>query len=853
LHINKKRREKKIQNAKSKSASLIALFLMATIAITLVALPTANAHDPPVEIKTYSFLAVAPNPIGVDQTVILTFWLSMLPPTANGQYGDRWTFNVEVTKPDGSKEAVVSNYESDPVGSGYATYTPDKIGTYTFQMSFLGKKITNDNPNPAPVSYNNSPYINDTFLPSTSPEVKLTVQEEQVEQWPAAPLPTGYWTRPINGQNREWYAISGNWLRSGHDPGNSFAPYTTAPGSAHIMWTKPITFGGLIGGEYGSSGTSEYYAGLSYESKFIAPVIIQGKLYYNEYPSVRYPETDKFPPGFDCVDLRTGQTLWTANTTVTFGQVLDFITPDQYGGVAYLWGPGPDNSASSTTTWYMMDAFNGQTLLKFVNIPSLSTTGPGANMAYGSDGSLLIYVLDSVHNWLAMWNSTLAVMNYDAAIPNIDIRRVNWYYNWRPQYGATIDGKMGYQWNVTVPSVPGQSISKISSTYDVILATAKPDIETRTDIAYDAETGERLWVEDRTIVPASTAFSPFGPMADGVYTYYDQDNMQWYAYDYNSGKEIFGPTTPYTNAWGMYGAGSAIAYDKLYTSAWDGMVHCYDLKTGDNLWNYATGSSGFETAYGVWPLPMGFVVADEKIYACAGHTHLQPMFRGAKMYCIDANTGNSVWNVSGWMQNPSIADGYLVAFNVYDNSIYCFGKGLSGITVSASPKISMYGDSVLVEGSVTDQSPGETCTGVPAAGTPAISDDSMSAWMEYLYMEQPMPKNATGVEVTLETLDPNGNFYEIANTTSDASGMYSYVFTPEVPGLYTIIATFEGSNSYYSSVSETAINVAEAPQATPTPTPPPTMADIYLMPATIAIIAAIVIATLIIVLMLRKR
>ncbi len=38
------------------------------------------------------------------------------------------------------------------------------------------------------------------------------------------------------------------------------------------------------------------------------------------------------------------------------------------------------------------------------------------------------------------------------------------------------------------------------------------------------------------------------------------------------------------------------------------------------------------------------------------------------------------------------------------------------------------GTSVMITGSVTDQSPG-------AAGTPAISDEDMSAWMEYMYVQ----------------------------------------------------------------------------------------------------------------------
>jgi hypothetical protein len=110
------------------------------------------------------------------------------------------------------------------------------------------------------------------------------------------------------------------------------------------------------------------------------------------------------------------------------------------------------------------------------------------------------------------------------------------------------------------------------------------------------------------------------------------------------------------------------------------------------------------------------------------------------------------------------------------------------------------------------------------------------------------------VEVVLETLDPNGNFYEIGRTTSDASGLYSHMFTPEVPGKYTIIATFEGSESYFRSQAVTAIGVEEAPEDSPTPAPPPpSLADIYFVPSVIGIIIAIVAVGLVLMLLLRKR
>ena len=94
----------------------------------------------------------------------------------------------------------------------------------------------------------------------------------------------------------------------------------------------------------------------------------------------------------------------------------------------------------------------------------------------------------------------------------------------------------------------------------------------------------------------------------------------------------------------------------------------------------------------------------------------------------------------------------MISWNSFDNQIYSFGKGPTVTTVSASPKVSVYGSSVLVEGTVMDTSGGTTqdiiTTRFPD-GLPAVSEDSMEAWMEYAYMQQIKPTNATGVQVTL--------------------------------------------------------------------------------------------------------
>ncbi|MBT0160457.1 hypothetical protein G4O51_10790 [Candidatus Bathyarchaeota archaeon A05DMB-2] len=113
-----------------------------------------------------------------------------------------------------------------------------------------------------------------------------------------------------------------------------------------------------------------------------------------------------------------------------------------------------------------------------------------------------------------------------------------------------------------------------------------------------------------------------------------------------------------------------------------------------------------------------------------------------------------------------------------------------------------------------------------------------------------------GVAVTLDAIDPNNNFIHIGDTTTDASGFFSFQWNPlsDIPGKYTIIATFAGSKSYWPSFAETAMSLDPAAEATPAPTPvPQSIADLYFVPATAGMIVAIVVVGAIMMLMLRKR
>ena len=55
-------------------------------------------------------------------------------------------------------------------------------------------------------------------------------------------------------------------------------------------------------------------------------------------------------------------------------------------------------------------------------------------------------------------------------------------------------------------------------------------------------------------------------------------------------------------------------------------------------------------------------------------------------------------------------------------------------------------------------------------GVPAVSDASQSEWMLYVYKQFSQPTNATGVPVSIDAVDPNGNYIHLGDATSDSSG-----------------------------------------------------------------------------------
>src|SRR3990172_12188219 len=260
---------------KSKNAA-IALFLLITIAFTLVILP-ANAHDPPWKIPTRAYLTVAPNPIGVGQKAFITMWLDK-PLQGAGLYDDvrHSGFKLTITKPDGKNETQTWGIIADTTAAQFTTYTPAETGTYSFVFDYPGLLYTWNSTTAQRV------WTNDTYLPNTSRAVTLIVQEEPLpEPIGSYPLPREYWTRPIEGQNTDWWKVSSNWFGTGSPQWvNQVQPDGPAPNSAHVMWTKTIQNGGVVGGDTFEVQGQMFYTGMSYNGRFPNPIIMNGILYY---------------------------------------------------------------------------------------------------------------------------------------------------------------------------------------------------------------------------------------------------------------------------------------------------------------------------------------------------------------------------------------------------------------------------------------------------------------------------------------------------------------------------------------------------------------------------------------------
>lgn len=180
-----------------------------------------------------------------------------------------------------------------------------------------------------------------------------------------------------------------------------------------------------------------------------------------------------------------------------------------------------------------------------------------------------------------------------------------------------------------------------------------------------------LWVTDTDLglVPSSSV-----AVADGmVFAISVGESDEWgnplgeygslIAFDKTSG-DIAWETPIDVPEWGSW---SSPAYDdgKVFVSAGQ-MTHCIDAETGEYVWNF-TNPSGSASCNG------GPAVADGKVF-CSD-------WDGCNYYCLEESSGNLLWNftVDGYAQGtPAYEDGKLYITSwAYSGSgsVYCVNAG----------------------------------------------------------------------------------------------------------------------------------------------------------------------------------
>jgi len=839
---------------------------------------------PPSYASTLMFVTAQPV-AAAGQQMFIIYWTSVIPPDIGesagtvispSQRAGWYDVTLTITEPDGAVTIIPMPY-SDPVGGGYSLWTPTKLGTYSVVANFPG-------------AWKNSTGGNVWYYPVDSEPDSFVVQAEPIEGWDNAPLSYDYWNRPVSGASHSWTEVVGNWLGSyanQYPPasyGGNTIPYGYggAPESAHILWTKQhYPSGSLTDERFGAEvATLNHYQDVDWDGE--RGPILDGVIHYTPQYTGHWGAGNPVPEfGWAGLSLYTGKELFNDPDVVEgkpdFGQIFVYNSPNQHGTFSYLIrtedvvlpefvikdpirGPNINvtglHSRPGTGTWEILDAYTRNRVCYIANV---SDSG---RMVNSKIGAITFYDTDRKGSqyYLTIWNSTSALSMYSEDPPLTGGWQwrpqwgghSNYNYRWRESKDAFHDGDDCWSLNVTIPSIRGPSNARQNQTASIQVVREGEYVIFGTPGVNDGDPrgiapawfmaislepgheGEKLWETTITPPSAKVAAAQFTQGVtldvvvpeDEVVIFSNARVLKYWAYDLRTGQQLW-VSDPEEQ--GHYYSMSNMIYDGMLI-AWGrigGHIRAYDLRTGDIVWDYTAIGEGTESPYGN-ALVASALIADDKVYfGTSEHSGSTPMWRTPGLRCLDAQTGEELWKILWWGSELATADGILVGFNWFDGQVYGFGRGPSATTVTASPKSSALGTSVVIEGTVTDQTP----TGrrnindelqFSLKDTPAISDEDMQAWMQYKFMEQRYPEDAKGVEVVLTVLDPNNNIYEVGRTTSDITGAFGYAFEPPVPGLYKIIATFEGSASYGPSSAANYIHVDEAPSPAQPIEPEPT-------------------------------
>ncbi len=899
-----------------KNANILTAIMIFTIAASILAVPLAIGQvtlPPGTHIATYANINVAPNPIGVGQTVSVNFYLATPQYDSNGPKN----MTVKITDPTGYVRTM-GPYTGDTTGGTFFNFVPDKVGEWKFQM-FYGGQVTAGSAGFGGGPPSNAGLIED---PSESDVFTLIVQEEPIVQtgYPLTPLPTSYWETPVSAQNvNYWYKIMGPWLGLGsitfastgaYNVSSLCNPYTQSVTSGHIIWTKPWGAGGVVGGSAGGTQDSGHYWSTRQYWPQYAPVIMNGKMY-----STYYPETTGYSNGIVCTDLYTGQTLWKINTTSVLrcGMTTQWKTPNMYGVIGpYIWTTG--NLPASETggrliqstgtemgmfgpttrpAYNLYSAETGQYVLSIVNASSMTikedgfgnligyyiNSTVGTMRTYGPAASFGSAPMTGTVN-ITAGKPVLCCFNFSQALGNA--------WGWSPSQNTAIDFGLGVMWAKPVPTeINGKTISPALAMDSinplggdaVILTGGYAHMQGGGDettgwlvmASMDDTTGELLMCKNFTYADGYQSLLPFTRTTscnvDGIRAIANVVNNKVDGINIRTGQKVWTTTlsTPSgeTNVYDSFGFKGAAVNGTLLFFGLGGDIWAYNSKTGTQMWYTNTtkliGPSGIETPYGTWPLWVfsSQAYTPEVAYIAIGHEYNPPLFHGGQLLAINMTDGSLVWSELGaYIRSVAIANGVLLSLNAYDNQIYAFSKGPTKITVNAPNLGVTTATPIRITGTITDVSAGVTQSEVAKNfpnGVPCVSDASQSKFMEHVYQDQPMPTDTTGVPIMFYVVDSNGNYRTIGSTTSTSGGTFGFTWTPDISGDYVLYATFAGSNSYWPTTAETSFYAADPATVAPTETAQTVDNTTTIIGVGIAIIIVIAIVGAVLLLAIRKR
>jgi hypothetical protein len=779
--------------------------------------PTSGPLDPSktVDVATYSqaYLSVRPSPIGIGQIFLVNFWVTPAP-DANRKYLD---FEVTITRPDGSTHLIkMDSYVAD--GTAWFEYMADQIGQWTFKFKFPGVyfpagfyvagEVVAETGQGGFFGTGGSMYDESVYVPpSETPEITLIVQEEMVESWPQSPLPTDYWTRPVNTENREWWPVLGDypWFGSGGggamwdemypntnptpNQGYAFIPWVPGPESAHIVWKRQYELGGLVGGDWGQQ--SDIYWSPSW---YIRPTVI---LAGRGYQPISRPSADgaSNEDYWQCYDIRTGEIFW-ERPLYPGEEEPDLI---EYAPNPYIVGledrgisaqPRPEKPYLMSIEDGYLRKYDPMTGGMILNVSIAPMTGSGGTY-YKNSYVLGVQSLGN-ENRLINWTTIGTSRNF----ANRVVSNTSYAMTSLPQ---RID------WNVGA----GASISGLEA----------GDIRVGQRVrSYNLLTGELLWEKELD----EPQFSNSANVADHGKIAIFSAKGYYQAFDLWTGQKLWQTENldfPWDEpGWGSYSVISA--YGKLYWTSMTG-IYSIDWETGNIDWKFEIETPDpFETEYTgrdgktVYPFHAPGLCADGKIYiySCE-HSPESPYYRGLPTICVDAFTGELIWKlgISGSGQHTRngmmlrISDGYLT-LGARDGTMFVIGKGKSATTVSGPLTSVPKGTPMIITGTVLDQSPAQP-------GTPCVSKDSMDVQMEYLHMQMPIDgvkgdEVIEGVPVMLTAIGSDGSVIDIGTTTTSGYyGTFGMTWTPPDEDEYEVIASFAGDESYGSSSASTKVTV----------------------------------------------